>query len=82
MLSVIPEDRWKDAWISATWKQELEASGPTRVGPTSPHIGPRRRRQVRRSESNTLDDSRQTANWGRSVQSIHEEVGTGVHIII
>ena len=31
MLSVIPEDRSKDAWISATWKQELEASGPTRV---------------------------------------------------
>ena len=25
----------------------------------------------------TLDDSKQTANWGRSVQSIHEEVGTG-----
>ena len=23
-----------------------------------------------------MDDSKQTANWGRSVQSIHEEVGT------
>ena len=31
MLSVIPEDRSKDAWIAATWKQEWEASGPTRV---------------------------------------------------
>ena len=31
MLSVIPEDRSKDAWIAATWKQEWEASGPTQV---------------------------------------------------
>ena len=31
MLSVIPEDRSMDAWIAATWKQEWEASGPTRV---------------------------------------------------
>ena len=31
MLSVIPEDRSKDAWIAARWKQEWEASGPTRV---------------------------------------------------
>ena len=31
MLSVIPEDRSKDAWIAATWRQEWEASGPTRV---------------------------------------------------
>ena len=31
MLSVIPEDRSKDAWIAATWKQEWEAIGPTRV---------------------------------------------------
>ena len=31
MLSVIPEDRSKDAWIAATWKQEWEASGPTRA---------------------------------------------------
>ena len=33
MLSGIPEDRSKDAWIAATWKQaeEWEASGPTRV---------------------------------------------------
>ena len=28
---VIPEDRSKDAWIAAAWKQEWEASGPTRV---------------------------------------------------
>ena len=31
MLSVITEDRSKDAWIAATWKQEWGASGPTRV---------------------------------------------------
>ena len=31
MVSVIPEDRSKDAWIAATWKQEWETSGPTRV---------------------------------------------------
>ena len=31
MLSVIPWDRSKDAWLAATWKQEWEASGPTRV---------------------------------------------------
>ena len=31
MLNVITEDRSKDAWIAATWKQEWEASGPTRV---------------------------------------------------
>ena len=31
MLSVIPEDRSKDAWIATTYKQECEASGPTRV---------------------------------------------------
>ena len=33
MLSVITEDRSKDAWIAATWKQEWEASGPTRHVP-------------------------------------------------
>ena len=31
MLSVISQDRSKDAWLAATWKQEWEASGPTRV---------------------------------------------------
>ena len=31
MLSVIPEERSKNAWIAATGKQEWEASGPTRV---------------------------------------------------
>ena len=31
MLSVIREDRSKDAWIAAKWKQEWEASGPTRA---------------------------------------------------
>ena len=31
MLSVIREDRSKDAWITPKWKQEWEASGPARV---------------------------------------------------
>ena len=31
ILSVIPEDRSKDAWIAAKWKQEWESSGPTRI---------------------------------------------------
>ena len=31
MLSVIPEDLFRDAWIAAAWKQEWEASGSTRV---------------------------------------------------
>ena len=46
---------------------------------TSTRIGPRIRRQGRRCESETLDDSKPTANWGRSVglQIIYEEVGTG-----
>ena len=75
MLSVIPEDRSKDAWIAATWKQEWEASGPTRVHRyvSDPGEG----RQWRRPEPKTNDDSKPTANWGWSVQSIHEEVGTG-----
>ena len=30
-IGVIHEDRSKDAWIAATWKQEWEASGPTQV---------------------------------------------------
>ena len=44
---------------------------------TSPRIGPRRRRQGRISEPKTMDDSKQTANRGRSVQRINEEVVTG-----
>ena len=31
MLSVMRDDRSRDAWIAAAWKQEWEASGPTRV---------------------------------------------------
>ena len=31
MVSVITEDQTKDAWIATSWKQEWEASGPTRV---------------------------------------------------
>ena len=62
MLSGIPEKRSKDAWIAATGKQEWEASGPTRLqrhvsDPGEGVIG-------RRAESKTLDDSKQTANWG------------------
>ena len=40
---------------------------------TPPRIGPKRRRQDRRYEAKKLDDSKQSANWGRSVQSLHEE---------
>ena len=75
MLSVIPENRSKDAWLETTWKQEWEALIWTHPS-TSPRIGPRTRRRGRITESKTLDDHKQTANWGRSVQSIHEEVGT------
>ena len=65
MLSVIPEDRSKDAWIVA----KLDAGvGSIRTHPSiPPRIGPRRRRQGRRSDPKTLDVSKQTANWGRSV---------------
>ena len=62
MLSVIPEDRSKDAWIAATWKHEWEASGPTRV---HRHVSDPGRRQGRRAASKTLGDCKQTANWGR-----------------
>ena len=31
MLSVIPQECSKDAWNAARWKQEWDASGPTRV---------------------------------------------------
>ena len=30
-VCVIPEDRWKHAWIAEAWKQEWEAPGPIRV---------------------------------------------------
>ena len=48
---------------------QMEAGvGSMRTHPsTSPRIGPRRRCQGRRPESKTLDDSKQTANWSRSV---------------
>ena len=75
MLSVIHEDRSKDAWIAATWKQEWEAPGPTRVHRyvSDPGTGVKGEELSRK----TMDESKPTANWGRSVQSIHEEVGTG-----
>ena len=31
MLSVVHDNRSRDAWIAAAWKQEWDASGPTRV---------------------------------------------------
>ena len=74
--------QWTQSWMNGVGTLtcgNVEAGvGSIRTHPsTSPRIGPRRRRQGRRSESKTLDDSKQTANWGRSVQSIHEEVWTG-----
>ena len=71
MLSVIPEDRSKDAWLAAAWK-EWEACAPHPSTP--PRIGPRRRHQGRISEWKTMDDSKQTTNWGQSLQIM----GTGV----
>ena len=47
MLSVIPEDRSKKAWIAATWKQEWEASGPTRVHRHVSINGPSLKSQLR-----------------------------------
>ena len=41
---------------------------------TSPHIGPGGRCQGGRSVLRTMDDSKQTANWGRSLKLIYEEV--------
>ena len=59
-------------------RQRGSRSGKHPVHPsTSPRIGPRRRRQSRRTESKTLDGPKQTANWGRSIKSFHEEMGTG-----
>ena len=69
-MLVIPEDRSKDSWIAATWKQEWEESGPTRV---HRHVSD----PIEGVKGEYMDDSKQTANWGRSIQSIHEEVGTG-----
>ena len=77
MIEHCTVDRSKDAGIAATWKQEWEASGPTRVHRYDLCVGPRRGRQGRRPEPKTMDYSKPTANWGRSVQSIHEDVGTG-----
>ena len=65
----------KDSWIAETWKKEWEASGPTRVHRhvSDPGEGVKGENLSRKK----LDHSKQTANLGRSVQSIHEEVGTG-----
>ena len=78
MLSVIPEDRSKDAWIAATWKQEWEASGTTRLHRhvLDPGEGVKGE-ELSRKHVLDGDDPKQTANWGRSIQSFHEEVGTG-----
>ena len=73
MLSVILEDRSKDSWIAAAWKQEWGTYGPSRVRRhvSDPGEG------VKASDSNRMDVSKQTTNWGRSIQIIHEEVETG-----
>ena len=72
MLSVLPEDRSKDAWIAATWKQVWEASGPTRVHRyvSDPGEGIKGE-DLSRKQWTTLNRLR------TGVQSIHEEVGTG-----
>ena len=73
MLSVIPEVEG-----SMDCGNVEPGVGKHPVPPyTPPRVGPVRRRQGRRSEPKTRDDSKQTDNWGRSLQSIHEEVGTG-----
>ena len=67
ILIVIPvEDRFKDAWIAAAWKQWWEASGPTRV---QSHVSDP-------GEDVQGDDSKQTTNWERPLQIINEEVRT------
>ena len=73
MLSVIPEDRSKDAWIAATWKQQWEASGLTRV---HRHVPDPREGVKGEDLSRKHWTTKQTVNWGRSVQSIYE-LGTG-----
>ena len=74
MLSVIPEDRSKDAWIEATWKHEWEASEPTRV---HRHVSDPGEGIKGEDLSRKQWMTKQTANWGRSLQIIHEEVVTG-----
>ena len=76
MISVIPGDRSKYSWIAATWKQEWEASGPTRVHRhvSDPGEGVKGE-DLSRKHWTTLNRLR--TGVGRSVQSIHENVGTG-----
>ena len=77
MLSVIPEDRSKVQGCMDCGNVEAGV-GSIRTHPSAPpRIGPMRGSQGRRPEPKTLDDYKQTANWGWSVQSIHEEVETG-----
>ena len=70
MLCVIADDRSKDAWIAAAWKQEWEASGPTRV---HRHVSDPAEGVKGGGHWTTL---KQTAIWDRSIQSFHEEVGS------
>ena len=76
MLSVIPEDRSKDAWLAAMWKEECEASGPTRIHRhvSDPGEGAKGD-ELSRKHWTTLNRLR--TGVGRSTQSIHEEVGNG-----
>ena len=77
MLSVIPEDRSKDAWIAAAWQQqEWYAPGRDRH-PDPPEYIATYLTHEKASRENICIHDKQTTNWGWSVQSIHEEVGTG-----
>ena len=73
MLAVIQGDRSNEAWIAASWKQEWEASGPTRVHRhvSDPGEGVEGDDLCREHWT----DSIQIMNWARWLQ-IHEEVRT------
>ena len=76
MLCVIPEDRSEDAWNAAAWKQEWEASGPTRV---HRHVSDQgevaHREDLFRKHWATLNRLRTIIN-DRSLTIINEDVGT------
>ena len=63
ILSVIPEDRLKDACIAATRKHEWEASGPTRV-----------HRHVSDSEESANGEDLRLKHW-TTLSRLHTGVG-------
>ena len=66
----------KDAWIAEAWKQEWEASGPTRVHrPVSDSGEGVKGEDLSRKHWTTLNRLR-TVVGRDSLQIIHEEVGT------